>query len=467
MLTDLELQQTDLGDVRLNRRLRAIVDACTTHPTAPLPEACGASLDQTYRFFDNPRVTPDAIRQAHYADTRDRCTAVTGPVLLASDTTWLDFSTHPQTAGLGYQQNLTQHGLFLHSTLACTTAGLPVGLLDQQTWIRAPAAFGQRRTRRQRRTADKESGRWWAAAAACQTRLPPDTAAVFLADREGDVFDLFAAPRGPHLDLVVRADTRRRVVGEEALLGDVLAAAPVWGTLTVEVPRRDGQPGRTAVLQLRARRVALAVPRDHPDRRQLAPVEVTAVLAQEGEPPAGVTPVAWLLLSTLPLTDADTPARLVQYYTRRWRVEQYHFTLKSGCAVERLQLATRERLERAATVYTLVAVRLLRLTYLARHTPTAPATQEFAAVEVAVLQAQVAQQFRIAGDRTRPPTVQEAVGWIARLGGYAGRGRYAQPGVKVLWRGLRRLHDLVAGYELARGMIDTHAPPTVHSSVER
>lgn len=466
MFTDTELQHADLGDERRNRRLRTIVDACTLQPNVPLPQACADSLAQTYRFFDNPQVTPDDIRQAHYRDTQDRCRSVTGPILLASDTTWLDFSTHPQTTGLGYQQNRTQHGLFLHTTLACTRDGLPLGVLDQQAWIREPATFGQRRTRRQRATADKESGRWLVAAAACAARLPAGTQAVFMADREGDIFDLFAAPRAAHLDLLIRADGRRRLTGETLLLGEVLAAAPVGGTLTVEVPRRDGQPGRTAVLQWRARRVTLAVPRDHPHRAQATPVEVTAVLAHEVDAPAGTTAVSWLLLSTLPLT-ADTPAQMLQDYTRRWRVEQYHFTLKSGCGVERLQLATRERLERAAAVYTVVAVRLLRLTYLARHTPQTPVTQAFTAAEVVVLQAWVTPAKGPDAAQAPPLTLLAAVRAVARLGGYAGRGKHARPGVKVLWRGLRRLDDLVAGYDLAAAIMNTHAPPPVQSSVER
>ncbi len=466
MLTDHELRHADLGDRRLNARLRAIADALTDRPTAPLPEACAGAVDQTYRFFDNPRVTPDRIRAAHYADTAARLPAGPGPVLLASDTSWLDFSTRPGTAGLGYQQHPGQHGLFLHSTLACTAAGLPVGLLDQQAFIRPPEAFGKRATRNRRPTAEKESGRWLVAAAACQGRLPADRPAVFLADREADLFDLLAAPRRPGFDVLVRADPRRRVVGEAGLLGAVLAAAPVVGELTVEVPRRDGAPGRVARLPLRARRVVLAAPAAGPAAPgRPARLEVSAVRATEVAPPAGAAPIDWLLLTTLPLSDPGAAARWVGYYRVRWRVEQYHFTLKSGCGVEDLQLQDRRRLERAAAVYSVVAVRLLRLAYLARQDGAGSCEQEFAPVEWRVLLGAAAQQFGAAVDPTRAPALAVAVHWVARLGGYVGRGRTAgPPGVKVLWRGLRRLHDLVAGY-LLQGR--THeAAPAVQSSVE-
>src|SRR5690348_11619555 len=125
MLFEKELTRADLGDARLNHRLRLLADAFTAQPTAPIPQACAAMADTAYRFFDNPNVRPDDIRAAHYADTLARWPPGDEPVLLASDATWVDYSNHPHAAGLGYQQHLGQHGLFLHSTLACTTAGLP------------------------------------------------------------------------------------------------------------------------------------------------------------------------------------------------------------------------------------------------------------------------------------------------------------------------------------------------------
>jgi Transposase Tn5 dimerisation domain len=133
--------------------------------------------------------------------------------------------------------------------------------------------------------------------------------------------------------------------------------------------------------------------------------------------------------------------------------------------VERLQLETRARLERASAVYTVVAVRLLRLTYLGRQCPQQSCEGEFRRLEWQVLLRQVQRQFRVVVPQEGPPSLAEMIYWVARLGGYVGRGRKAQPGVKVLWRGLRRLHDLVAGYELAHAL-HPQPPPTEQSSVE-
>jgi hypothetical protein len=443
-MTETELLQANLGDARLNARLRTIVDAFTARPAASIPEACSDAVDQTYRFFANPSVRPDAIRAAQYADATTRCDATSGPIVLASDTTWLDFSTHPRTRGLGYQQHLDQHGLFLHSTLACTGDGVPLGLLDQQAWTRDPADFGKRRKRNQRATADKESQRWLKAWAACQSRLPAGRPVLFVADREGDLFDLFAMPRSPGQDLLIRADGRRRLVGEDSLLAEVLAALPVRARTTVEVTRQAGRPSRRVQLAIRVRSVTLAVPTTGGPHGP--PVRVTAVSAREVDPPAGEEGLDWLLLTTQAVATPAAACRVVGFYALRWRVEQYHFTLKSGCGVERLQLETRDRLERAAAVLSVVAVRVLRLTYSARMTPQASSAGELTATEREVLE----RTGRPGQPTGQPPTLQEAVLWLAKLGGYVGRGRRAEPGVRVVWRGLRRLTDLVEGYRLAR-----------------
>lgn len=129
MRTEDELLHCDLGDARLNRRLRQIADELTDHLATSLPQATGAHANLTYRFFDNDLVEPDAIRQAHYLDTASRiqqCMAPFDPdqpILLTSDSTTLDFSSHKATQGLGHLCKPKQRGLCLHSTLAGTPDG--------------------------------------------------------------------------------------------------------------------------------------------------------------------------------------------------------------------------------------------------------------------------------------------------------------------------------------------------------
>jgi hypothetical protein len=118
-------------------------------------------------------------------------------VLLIQDTTNLDFAHHPSTKGLGHLDNLAQYGMKLHTTLAVSTAGVPLGLVDHPMWARAPETFKPAQA-----TAEKERQRWLTRLERAQQRVPETVTVVTIADSEADIFDLFALPRreGSHID---------------------------------------------------------------------------------------------------------------------------------------------------------------------------------------------------------------------------------------------------------------------------
>jgi len=128
----------------------------------------------------------------------------------------------------------------------------------------------------------------------------------------------------------------------------------------------------------------------------------------------------------------------VEWYRERWKIERFHFTLKSGCNVEELQLGTKERLENAIALYSVVAWRLTWLTYQARVTPNFSCSM--------ILEKHEWQALYCVVNKTHtppenPPTLEEAVSLIARLGGFLGRKHDGKPGVKVIWRGLQKLNE--------------------------
>jgi hypothetical protein len=441
-----ELRHADLGDARLNRRLVRLVADLAAHPAAPVPLACASwpATKAAYRFWDNDRVHVHGILDAHIRRTQDRLPTDRQPVLAIQDTTVLNFSGHPATAGLGYLSALEQRGLFVHSTLCVGPDGVPVGLLDQRVWVRNDADFGKRTDRRHRPTAAKESQRWLDGLSGTEAALPSGQAVVTVADREADFYDLFATPRRPGHDLLIRAKSRRRIRHEARLLGHGIATRPSGGQLRVKLPRANGRPGRTAPLVLRYGTFAIEPPSTHPDRKHLPALPVTVVLAEERNPPPGVAPVRWLLLSTLTVRCFADAVRLIRWYARRWLIERYNFVLKSGCRAEKLQLETATRLERALATYAVVAWRLLWLTYAARRDPDAPCDGVLEPEEWRVLQGHGGQE-----PTATPPSLREAIGLVARLGGFLGRRADGVPGVQVIWRGLSRLQDLLTGYRLA------------------
>lgn len=454
-----ELGGAQLGDVRRSRRVSRLLDALAEQPTTSVPQACGdkAATKAAYRLLANEHVAPAAIRAAHQQQTRERIAASAAPlVLLVQDTTELNFGPQPHIAGLGPINTRLKpgRGMLVHSTLAVSPAGVPLGLLDQRSWARAEGP-SIRATRRARSVQQKESAKWLRGLEAATAALPSGLTSLIVADREADVYDLFLAPRSATTQLLIRAAWDRRVTITEA---GSQTTAHLWPTVrswpeqerrSLLVPRADRRPERTACVSLRWGRVQLQPPQ-HRAAERLPDVPVTAVLVEEVEAPTGVAPLHWLLLTTLPIASNAEAWQATDYYRARWRIEQYHYVLKSGCQVERLQLDTAERLERALALYSVVAWRLLAVTYAARHQPEGSVEPYLSHVEWQTL-------WRVHHRRASPPvlpppsppSLREAVRWIAQLGGFLGRKGDGEPGVKTLWRGWQRLEDLTLGYQLA------------------
>jgi hypothetical protein len=442
-----EVGAAQLGDPRRTRRLARLVSDLAAHPEGSLPAACAtpAATKAAYRFFDDAAVTPAAILASHVAATVERLRGE-ATILALQDTTTLDFTHHPAVVGTGPLAHPAQRGLLVHSVLATTPTGAPLGLLHQQTWARDPAAVGQRHTRRQRPTAEKESQRWLDAQAATDAVVPVGTQVITVADREADIYDLFAQSRPPHHELLIRATHNRCIVQEAHYLWAAVRAAPVGDVIPVAVGRRADREPREAWLTLRWVAVTLRPPCNRPRREGLVPIPLVAILAEEPVPPVGEKPIRWLLLTSLPVATGEAALQAVRWYALRWRVERFHYVLKAGCKIEDRQLRTAERLERALAVSTIVAWRLLWLTYLARTTPAAPCTVALTDAEWPVLYVAIHQTPVLP---THPPPLGQAVRWIAQLGGFLGRRGDGDPGPTVLWRGLRRLEDLTLGWQLA------------------
>lgn len=450
-----------LGHRRRFSRLGQLVTALVQHAQASLPQALAApaALKAAYRFFANPAVTPAAI----LASARPDCLAkiaAEARVLLIQDTTSIDLTRHAATSGLGPIGTRKQHlqGFFVHSCLATTTAGVPLGLVAQTLWHRDPAAAGQAQQRRTRTGAEKESQRWLLVEAASHAGIPDTVETVTVADAEADIFALFAAPRPASAQLLIRVAQPQRCLTDGQALGDVAAAAPVWGHYSVTVRASAKRTARPARCTLRVTAVTLRPPHNQPPGRPYQePVALTALWVEEeaASVPDGEAPLQWLLLTTLPVQRFMDAALCAAYYSLRWLVEQYHFLLKTGCGVERLQLRQEARLERAVAVCCLVALRLLWLTYLARETPEAPCTVAFADAEWRALQA--ASTGQVPADAT-PPPLRDAVRLVAKLGGFVGRKSDGEPGPLTLWRGLTRLADLTQMWRILH-----HSAPVMDS----
>lgn len=454
---EIEWGDVELGDQRLTRRLVELGRARFARPTANLPQSCGsrAATKAAYRLLKHPSCEMDRLLSAHREATLGR--AVGESVVLAiQDTTTLNYTRHPATQGLG---PIDSHGakatlgLHVHALLLANLSGLPLGVLDLQAWARDTEHYGRAEERRYMSTEHKESSKWLRGyeVADQATRRLHGTQVVVVADREADMFDLLEMAERGQAELLVRAVHGRRIMtsdGEvEGFLWDTVRQEPVVGTLEVQVPRRGKQPARIARLDLRFREARISKPRDR--RNKPSTIRVWAVAATEirdaADEPNGPEPIEWLLLTTLPVTSAESAAEKVQWYVQRWLIEVYFRTLKSGCGVEERQSKTAESLIAALAIDAVVAWRVMSLAKLGRGVPDVPCSVFFDEFEWKALCCFVHKTPIPPAD---PPSMREAVRMVAGLGGFLGRKSDGEPGAQTTWRGIERLSDICATFRI-------------------
>ncbi len=356
-------------------------------------------------------------------------------VLVMQDTTSFDFQHYPATTGLGLLENEHLRGFLAHNSLAMTPEGVPLGLLNQQVWVRQDEEMGKREQRHERSFVDKESYKWVEGWEVGDRSIP----IVTVCDREADIYEFMDAAVDDHVGFVVRARHDRRLANRSRKLYETVRAQPVVERVTLEVKQRPDRAARTANLELRYCTVQLQSPKRATAVRETLTVNVIEVV--ESDPPRGEKAVRWVLLTSLPVESVAHARTYVTWYSYRWLVERFHYVLKSGCRIEEKRLSEHARLERFLGIANLVAGRLLWLTYEARKHPDAPCT---IALSRAEWQALVTYHTKNAVVPDEPPTLREAVRMIAKLGGFLGRKGDGEPGVKVLWCGWQRLRDITA-----------------------
>lgn len=444
----------ELPDDRLNQRLADTLAIFARKAHDSIPQACAspAATKATYRFLSNHRVTVAALHDTVAGATVEQCRG-RPLVLVMHDTTSLNYTTRTRTTGLGpIGSSGTARGLYVHSSLAVRPDGVALGLFHQEIWSR-PAS---KRTGNHQELPfeEKESVKWCCGIGGTEMALDHLPVAerprlLHVMDREGDIHEVLEAIVGTTDGFIIRSTHNRRIDGPVGHAHDAVSVAPLLGIHIVEVPAQHGQARRTARLELRAVSVTIQPARNYRVQADRQPVPCGLVEAREVGAPPGVTPRHWLLWTTEAVTTLAEVVEVLRQYQLRWRIEDYHLILKSGCRIEELELETAERLTKAVTLYSAVAVHLLSLRDLARREPAAPCTVILSEDAWKTLWIHTHKKKLTA--KVAIPTIRQAVLWIGRLGGHLNRKRDGMPGVRTLWRGYRDLTLLVMGYRLARG----------------
>jgi hypothetical protein len=471
-----ECGTSDFGDQRLDVRFQVVLDELSQKPSASIPVACGSwgETNAAYRFFQNRRVSWQEVLGPHQTATLRRI-GQHEVVLLIQDTTEVEVTRRrQQMTGAGPLTDESRWGFYDHPLLAVTPDRVPLGVAHAEIWARDLEEFresqaakahdprAKAKKHRELPIEEKESCRWLegyrqSCAVAAQV---PGTKIVAISDSEGDIYECFAEavpqPGAPKAEWIVRACQDRCVVGAEGQrryrhLWETVAATPVVETMKLEVreqtrlgpsDRKRNQPrtARTARLTIQAARVTLRGPQ-RPGGRPVD-VQVNAILIREIDPPPGEEPVEWLLLTSLPINSRKKIRRVISYYCCRWQIEIYFKVLKSGCKVEERYFEDAEHFLPCLALYMVIAWRIMYVTMLGRQCPDMSCAELFSEEEWKAVYTVVS------GDPlpATPPTLQEMLLLIARLGGHLGRTHDDPPGPKTMWIGMQRMRDLALAW---------------------
>lgn len=442
----------DLGDVRRTRRLIRTVDLMCRHPGGTLPDKLSQpkNLRAFYRLVDQDEVTHAVVMGSHADETRRRIAALgaTTTVLRLHDATELDYSTlKALQKHLGQIGQGTRRGYICHNSLAVRAdTGETLGLTSQILHHRAVVPKGET-TKQSRERADRES-RLWVRGVQASGPVPAHVRCIDVCDSLADTFELLSYEVNHGRHFVVRARENRKLakpLAGERYLFDAARQLPSQGERVLVVKPTTGRQGRTTTVHVSFSKVCLAPPGEKLGEYANRPLELWIVRIWEPQPPADEEPLEWLLLTNCAVENFTDACERIEWYEKRWIVEELHKGMKTGCGIETLQFDTVERLEPAIAVLSAVATTLLTLRDAARapDAETRAATEVVAPVYVEVLAAHYGKRL---GNK---PSVKAFLMHVARLGGHQNRKCDGFPGWITLWRGWMKLQSMVDGYDAA------------------
>lgn len=440
-----EFRGAAFADKRIFLRFLVVAEHLAKLPQAPINQASVAwnMTKAAYRFFDNKKVTAENILQAHKKRTFQRIIQHSGVVLIIQDTSFLNYSHMKSALDLGPIGELKSNsmGLMMHSSLAVTQEGLPLGIVDQQVWARSADEHGKSSYRHSLPPDEKESFKWTQALTAYSPQMLSKTNIITVCDREADIYDFFCEANKQNAQVLVRAQHDRNT-DEGKKLWDYIEEKPVRGTMAVQLPsdRKD-----IANLKIRFGSVKFPVPKRKKKFNNLKTLSLYAVYVHELNPPTNREALSWLLITNVPVTSLKQAKKCIGWYKQRWKIEIFHKVMKSGCSVELTRLETNSRRFPFLALKTVIAWKLLMMTLYNKISPDDPATAILTQAECNALYSITHNTF---SHTKHTFNAQKAIKWLAQLGGYLARRSDPLPGPTHVWKGWQRLQDFTRMYML-------------------
>ncbi|UWU68180.1 IS4 family transposase [Bradyrhizobium sp. NC92] len=458
---DREAALCEFQDARLGERFRMLLKQIGGDIGQSIPMVCQdwANTKAAYRFFSNERVSEADILSGHFKSTRERIAAAKGPVLVLHDTTEFTYQRErPDLIGMikripksnsrrldGKPQTYTTCGILMHSSLAVTLEGLPLGLSAVKFWtrkkFRGVAALRREVNLTRIPIETKESIRWLENLKQSTELFEKPSKCIHIGDREADIYELFCAAQEVGTHFVVRTCVNRLAGDGDHTVATIMDEVAVKGLHRIEVQDSKGNPDQ-AVLEIRYRKIRILPPIGKQSRYPA--LTLTVIHADERGAPKNRKKIEWKLLTDLPVQSRGDAIEKLEWYSLRWKIEVFHKILKSGCRAEDSQLRTAQRLTNLISVFCIVSWRIFWMTMLNRSAPNA-------SPEFALTKAEIQLLDRLVKDKnpgSKRKTLSHYLIKIARLGGYLARANDPPPGNLIMWRGLSRFIDIATGAKL-------------------
>jgi hypothetical protein len=377
---DGELAGCQFRDMRLGKRFRKLLEQLSEGTGESIPLVCQdwANTKAAYRFFSNERVSDEDILAGHFQATRERFAAIADEtVLILHDTT--EFTYHRENVqaigiihkaavgriGDNRPRHYTVCGIQMHSSLAVTTAGLPLGLAAIKFWTRKRFkgcnALKKKINPTRVPIEEKESFRWLQNLRQSTELLAEPQRCVHIGDRESDIYELFCAAQQTETHFLVRTCVDRLTGEGDHTIADEMKQARVSGVHRIQIRDKKGNSSE-AVLELRFRRIRVLPP--VAKQKQYPELTLTVIYAQERGKPQGREKIDWKLITDLPVSSRADAIQKLNWYALRWKIETFHKIMKSGCKAEESKLRTAKRLVNLISSFCILAWRIFWMTMI-------------------------------------------------------------------------------------------------------
>lgn len=443
-----QFSEAELGDLRRTDRLIKMASSALVEPESGFSSMMAGEAENkgAYRFLSNESFTDEDILQPVYHCTTELLNQEPR-VLLIQDSSHLNYDSKKKTYGMGHigsNQRGSYQGILMHWTLALKASGEVLGAAQSKFWCRE-------KKNKKKKTGDhqkipihkKESYKWIEAVEELEGAIGEKTQAIWVADREADIYDFMYKIQSINQDFVVRCNNDRVTLDGETLLKEQVRQSKVVGVQTLKI--RRGNKESLIPVEIRCSEVELEAQRRKAGAqftKQCGDLSICSVQVTSTDP---TQPLEWILLTSLPAETLDECLETIWIYKQRWQIELVHKVLKSGFQAEELTLGHADRLKKALAILLPVSVQIYKMSHEAKDNPNEKSNKYLTKTECKIISKKHGKPI------TYIPTIKEAWLWISYLGGYRGSKNSKPAGSMIFWRGYKKLQQMGVGADLLMG----------------